>query len=112
VEVVELKHERIALAAVDTGMISQVLDQIADAFENHLAPPAVRRVDVLLFVRRVVLLLIRRATWTAVVVSLAPRFSAPGEFLQWLFLAASSTSPHISNLAGRTDVRGGSLGCS
>jgi hypothetical protein len=38
--VVELKHDRVGLAAVDTGMRFEVADQIGDAFSDDcpLAP--------------------------------------------------------------------------
>jgi hypothetical protein len=92
-EVVELKDERIVLAAIDTASLVEEVEKIVRAFvrERPFAPPRLRHVPVL--VLRVVLLFIRGVARTAVVVPLRPVFVAPSEIRNGLELAASAISP-------------------
>jgi hypothetical protein len=70
-KVVELEDERIGLTAVSAWVIAEVADQIGDAFDDDFPATACRGVDVLLFIRGVVLLLVSGTTLAAVVVALA-----------------------------------------
>ncbi len=70
-KMVELEDERIGFTAVCTWMVAEVADQIGNAFDDDFPATACRRVDVSLFVRGVVLLLVGGTTMAAVVVPLA-----------------------------------------
>jgi hypothetical protein len=90
-EVVELKHDRIALTAVDARVVAEEMDQIFGPLGDHGSLPELCVGDVALPVRRVVFLLVRGATRAAVVVALAPCATAPREVLQRPLSSAAST---------------------
>jgi hypothetical protein len=93
-EVIELEHHRIALSAIDAGVIAEVGDQIVDPLGDGCLPALSRSVDVAPPVRTVVDLLVRRTTGTAVVVPLPLRFPSPSELLKGLAHRASPTPSH------------------
>ena len=72
-EVVELKHDRIGLAAVDAWVLSQIGDQILKALSDERFLSSSRLLDVSLTVGAVMLLLVGGAAGSAVVVALPAR---------------------------------------
>jgi hypothetical protein len=93
-EVIELKHDRIVLSAIDTWMLAQISDQKLEAFRHDRFSPATGRGDVSPPVRRVVSLLVCGPAWAAIVVALAFGLAAPGEIFYRLLLPATSATPH------------------
>jgi hypothetical protein len=92
-QMVKLEHQRIALAAVDAGVLVEEADEESNPFANDSLLPSLRVCEVSVAVRCVVLLLVLGSASAAVVVSLATCPTSPGKFGDWLRFAASSTPP-------------------
>lgn len=78
-EMVELEHERIGLATVDAGVVSEEGDEIGGALGDERLFPAYGVRDIALAVRRVVLSFVGRSAGATVIVSLPARPATPGE---------------------------------
>jgi hypothetical protein len=91
-QMVELEHQRIALAAVDAGVLVEEADEEGDPFANDGLLPSLRVGEVSVAIRCVVLLLVLGSARSAVVVTLATCPPSPGIFGDGLGFAASSTS--------------------
>ena len=92
-QVVELEHQRIALAAVDAGVLAEEADEKGGPFADDGLLPSLRIGEIAVAVRCVVLLLVLSSASAAVVVELPACPPSPGKFGDRLGLAASSTSP-------------------
>ena len=103
-KVVELEHDRIALAAVRARVLAQIGDQVLDPLRDERLLASSGRIDISLAIRRVVLLLVGGPTGAAVVIALASGFPTPGEVLRLLFVSAPPAPPHSLSLRIRTDV--------
>jgi hypothetical protein len=95
---VELEDDRIALAAVDAGMLPQKRDQVLSSFFDQRFLALSRGGDVALFIGQVVLSVVFDSAWPAVVVSLPPCLPPPREFLQGFLRSATPTPPHKRNI--------------
>jgi hypothetical protein len=69
-QVIELQYERVALPAIDARMLAKKRSEIGGALGNDPFRAAAGRIDVALLVARVVLVLVRGPTGSAVVVAL------------------------------------------
>jgi hypothetical protein len=102
-EMVELEHDRVALATIDAGMLVQIGEQVHESLGDQglLAAPCL--VDVPLSMGSVVLLLVGGATGPAVVVPLPARFTPPSKVLQRPGFVAAPTFPHADKVLRRED---------
>jgi hypothetical protein len=78
-EMVELEHERIGLATVDAGMVSEEGNEIGGAFGDERLFPAYGVRDIALAIRRIVLSFVGRSADATVIVSLPADPATPGE---------------------------------
>lgn len=104
-QVVEVQYDRIGLAAIDTGVGSEVFDEPDHALEPHLTPSGAVYLDIPRLVPLVVLLAVLRAARTAIRVALSCLRPLHGEVIQRLHLAASGTALHLTILRGPSDNR-------
>ncbi|HLF69448.1 MAG TPA: hypothetical protein VI541_00655 [Actinomycetota bacterium] len=99
-QVIELEDEYVALTAVDAGMFPQESDYVSHAHIEYAHLPISCVIDVTLTILRVVFLLIRRPTKSAVVVQL-PSFDAPpGKVRRRLTKTAAATPAKNDRAAG------------
>ena len=109
-QVVELQDERVVLPAIGAGVLAQIRNEVSGALSDDLARPSPRRVDIALPVSRIVLVLVRAATWPAIVVSLPSLLPAPGEFVQRLLLLTAPASPHDEDKGTQPNRRSPGVG--
>jgi hypothetical protein len=86
-QVIEFENDRVALPAVDAGVVPEVLEQVDRPLVGLLAFTGPRLVDVPLSVSGVMLPLVCRPARAAHVVPLAPRLASPRKLLKRLGLA-------------------------
>jgi hypothetical protein len=93
-EMVELKHDRIGLSAIDARVLAQIDDEEFEALDDQSPLSDSCLLDVPLTIGLVVLLLVRGAARPAVVVALPPSLPPPSEIVQRLFPRTAPASPH------------------
>ena len=94
-KVVELENDRVCFATVHTWVFTQIVAQEAHALISLTSGTAPRLCDVALAVFLVVLLLVRSATRSAIVVSLTLMNTPPCELVQRLLDSASAAFPSV-----------------
>lgn len=90
---VEFQDDGIALSAIGTAVLFEVLDNEAHSVENDALATGPGVVDVSLTILGVMLLLVSGPAGSAVVVPLPFLYSAPSKFLERLMNPASSAPP-------------------
>jgi hypothetical protein len=95
-QMVELQHHYVIFSAVNARMVSEIVDEEADplVFNAHPSVTSIR--DVAIAMLGVMLLLVRRAARSAVVIAQAPIDVPPGEVIdRFLFPASAAPTEHF-----------------
>jgi hypothetical protein len=103
-KVVELQDDRVALAAIDARVLTQVGDQKGRSFGDLNALSALGLVDVATSIGLVVLPLVAGPTRPAVAVPLPTLPSTPRELVLLLRLPAPTAPSHLRNLLSQADI--------
>jgi hypothetical protein len=85
-------------------MIPEINDEEFDPFFKNGFRSLSSGVDIALFVRSIVVLLVVSTARTAVVVPLPPLLSSPSELIDRFLSFAAPAPPHRASLWNRTDV--------
>jgi hypothetical protein len=89
-EVIKLENDGVGLAAINTRMGAEVLDEVDGPLERQDALAIPRLLHIALPVRQVMLSLVVRSTSSTHVVALPTTFPSPVEFGEGLDLAAAT----------------------